>query len=567
MPISEAFPTQEDQESTDRLIQTLRDQGLFESEEESRRREIVLGKLDKMVKEFVYVISLRRNHPESVAREAGGKIFTFGTDIDTLCVVPKHVQREDFFEEMHEMLRRRPEVTELTAVPDAFTPVIKMKFSDISIDFTFARLGLSSIPDSLDLADDNLLRNLDDRCIRSINGSRMTDEILRLVPNIPTFRMVLRCVKLWAHRRAIYSNMMGFLGGVAWAMLVARVCQLYPNACAATIISRFFSILHKWQWPQPVLLKPIEEGPLHVRVWNPKLYPADKAHKMPIITPVYPSMCSTHNVTDSTKAVMLSEFKDAAELVNRIMVERVPWSDLFVKDDFFTRYRHYLQVIASSDSEERHLRWSGFVESRIRHLVGKLERVENLVLAHPYIKGYSKVIQYNTATEKDNAAHGIANPHPTEPADLAGDDAELKTMYISTYYIGLCIPQREAGSTGPRKMDLVRPKDEFIEMMKSWDKYDNESMAIVIKHIRSAALPSEVLEDVELKKTKRPRSAKKAAASDTRATKKRRGSVGQNGALSDATSALPADHPSIDVLPSLIKNDVPAAAATAVPQS
>lgn len=32
-----------------------------------------------MVKEFVYTISLRRNHPESIAREAGGKIFTFGS--------------------------------------------------------------------------------------------------------------------------------------------------------------------------------------------------------------------------------------------------------------------------------------------------------------------------------------------------------------------------------------------------------------------------------------------------------------------------------------------------------
>jgi len=57
------------------------------------------------------------------------------------------------------------------------------------------------------------------------------------------------------------------------------------------------------------MLKPIEEGPLQVRVWNPKLYQADRAHKMPIITPAYPSMCSTHNVTDSTKAVMFNEFK------------------------------------------------------------------------------------------------------------------------------------------------------------------------------------------------------------------------------------------------------------------
>jgi poly(A) polymerase Pap1 len=32
-------------------------------------------------------------------------------------------------------------------------------------------------------------------------GSRVTDEILRLIPDIPTFRMALRCIKFWAQRR------------------------------------------------------------------------------------------------------------------------------------------------------------------------------------------------------------------------------------------------------------------------------------------------------------------------------------------------------------------------------
>jgi len=58
---------------------------------------------------------------------------TPGSDIDTLCVVPKIVEREDFFEVMYDLLRQRPEVTELAAVPDAFTPVITMKFSDIPV--------------------------------------------------------------------------------------------------------------------------------------------------------------------------------------------------------------------------------------------------------------------------------------------------------------------------------------------------------------------------------------------------------------------------------------------------
>jgi poly(A) polymerase Pap1 len=46
--------------------------------------------------------------------------------------------------------------------------------------------------------------------------------------------------------RAIYSNVNGFLGGVAWAMLVARICQLYPNAIAGAIVSRFFIIMYQW---------------------------------------------------------------------------------------------------------------------------------------------------------------------------------------------------------------------------------------------------------------------------------------------------------------------------------
>lgn len=102
------------------------------------------------------------------------------------------------------------------------------------------------MPDDLDLADDNLLKGLDERCVRSLNGSRVTDEILRLVPKIDAFRIALRCIKLWAKRRAIYSNVMGFFGGVAWAILVARVCQLYPNASAGAIVSKFFRIMHKW---------------------------------------------------------------------------------------------------------------------------------------------------------------------------------------------------------------------------------------------------------------------------------------------------------------------------------
>jgi len=87
-------------------------------------REIVLGRLAALVKSFVKTVSLARGHSETAAEMAGGKIFTFGSyrlgvhgpgsDIDTLCVVPKHVSREDFFEVFEGMLRNTEGVTEVS---------------------------------------------------------------------------------------------------------------------------------------------------------------------------------------------------------------------------------------------------------------------------------------------------------------------------------------------------------------------------------------------------------------------------------------------------------------------
>ena len=70
----------------------------------------------------------------------------------------------------------------------------------------------------------------------------------------------------------IYSNVLGYLGGVSWAMLVARTCQLYPNAAAATVVVKFFLVFSTWNWPKPVLLKPMQTNNLlNFPVWDPRV--------------------------------------------------------------------------------------------------------------------------------------------------------------------------------------------------------------------------------------------------------------------------------------------------------
>ncbi|XP_075800633.1 poly(A) polymerase gamma isoform X2 [Microtus pennsylvanicus] len=391
-PISLACPKEIDHIYTQKLIDAMKPFGVFEDEEELNHRLVVLGKLNNLVKQWISDISESKNLPPSVVATVGGKIFTFGSyrlgvhtkgaDIDALCVAPRHVERSDFFQSFFEKLKHQDGIRNLRAVEDAFVPVIKFEFDGIEIDLVFARLAIQTISDNLDLRDDSRLRSLDIRCIRSLNGCRVTDEILHLVPNKETFRLTLRAVKLWAKRRGIYSNMLGFLGGVSWAMLVARTCQLYPNAAASTLVHKFFLVFSKWEWPNPVLLKQPEESNLNLPVWDPRVNPSDRYHLMPIITPAYPQQNSTYNVSTSTRTVMVEEFKQGLAVTDEILQGKSDWSKLLEPPNFFQKYRHYIVLTASASTEENHLEWVGLVESKIRVLVGNLERNEFITLAH-----------------------------------------------------------------------------------------------------------------------------------------------------------------------------------------
>lgn len=395
-PISTTGPTPVDLIKTEELEKCLMTLGLYERRDEAVEREEVLGHLDVIVKKWVKMVTRKQGLNEQLVQEANAKIFTFGSyrlgvhgpgaDIDTLCVGPRHASREvDFFIELHNMLEDHEGVTELHPVPDAHVPVLSFKFNGISIDLLYARLSLWAIPEDLDISHDSILQNVDEQSVRSLNGCRVTDQILRLVPDIQHFRTTLRCVKLWAKRRGVYSNVTGFLGGVNWALLVARICQLYPNAVPSMLVSRFFRVYKQWRWPNPVMLCAIEEGTLGLPVWDPRKNPRDRTHLMPIITPTYPCMNSSYNVSTSTLRVMTEEFQHGNAVCESVETNKADWSQLFETYPFFETYKNYLQIdILAADNDDLR-KWKGWVESRLRQLTLKIERdTYGMLQCHPY---------------------------------------------------------------------------------------------------------------------------------------------------------------------------------------
>ncbi|XP_045799390.1 nuclear poly(A) polymerase 4 isoform X2 [Trifolium pratense] len=480
-PISLAGPTDSDRHRNTELEKFLVDSGLYESNEEAASRQEVLCRLDQIVKSWVKQLTRQRGYTDQMVEDANAVIFTFGSyrlgvhgpgaDIDTLCIGPSYVNREqDFFIILHNILAEMEEVTELHPVPDAHVPVMKFKFQGISIDLLYASISILVVPEDLDISDGSILYDVDEQTVRSLNGCRVADQILKLVPNVEHFRTTLRCLKFWAKRRGVYSNVTGFLGGVNWAILVARICQLYPNAIPSMLVSRFFRVYSQWRWPNPVMLCPIEENELQLPIWDPRRNHRDRYHIMPIITPAYPCMNSSYNVSTSTLRVMMEQFCCGNKICDEIELNKSQWSALFQPYVFFEAYKNYLQVdIVALDADDL-LLWRGWVESRLRQLTLKIERdTHGMLQCHPY---------------------------PHEYADTS------KPCAHSAFFMGL---QRKEGVRGQegQQFDIRETVDEFRQEIISYG-YWKPGMEIYVSHVRRKQLPAFVFPD-GYKRTRMPR--------------------------------------------------------------
>jgi len=390
--LSNYFPSLIDIQSNKNYLNTIKIYKILETNNESEKRKHILFIIKKIIKKWVKKITEKKvkNIKYYFDENKCAKVYTFGSyrlgthikgaDIDLLCITPKHINRKDFFSTLFRLLNKN-NVKQLTAVETAYVPVIKFQMNGIDIDLLYAQLQFEKFDKiNFNILDKKILQNLDEKTVRSINGPRVAHKILKLLPRIKVFRETLRVIKIWAKRRLIYSNVFGFLGGISWAILVARICQLYPKHNSASILVRFFRFFNFWEygWRHPIKLCNINhEYSLSYTIWDPKYNPWEKYDLMPIITPVYPSMNSTHNISKSTFKIIRKEIRRGNEILSpnnkNIEINSKMWKKLLKKKNFFKKHKHFIQIMITTKSFNLYLIWKGFVEAKIRIFVHSLE--------------------------------------------------------------------------------------------------------------------------------------------------------------------------------------------------
>lgn len=473
--------------------------------EEIYNREQAITELKDILKGWIVSVAKQTGMEESLAKDEEVRIFTFGShrlgvnsrggDIDTVVLCPIYVDRDvHFFDQLFTLLEQEIHAAELIKVNDSkvLVPLIMMTFRGIPVDLAFAKLDVPKIDKKMrNLNDNNLLAAcVDEKMVYSMNGPRNVDMIIQSVDpkedpvRIGNFRTALRLLKLWAKNRGIYSNATGYITGISLAILVAKICQLFPNLKPNKLIQKFFIFYSVWSWDEfPVKIDEIRtydnmERFNEMQWYDPKseigeekIAQQKKDHftsPMMVITPAFPVMNATRKVSKTNLNVMKEQLAIGKEIVQN---KPVDWKKLFERVDFFNEYYNFIEVSILANDESEYRKWRGLVESQI------------IVLT----KGLENKIEYD-----DHPRKLQLRPYPV---DFDVPDKDFK--YCICYYYGLKFQKPPAdGGKDPAYLEFYDVAYDFIGKMaqrKQEGKYRTANLRIL--HLTRDQLPRALFEE------------------------------------------------------------------------
>eukprot|EP01084_Bolivina_argentea_P260097 439124_1 len=386
-----------------------------------KRRSIIL-KVEELTTLWIQKC-LRANDllPEHNIIESSSYICTFGSyelnahfessDIDVLCIGPKYITHSMLFKDFVEILQEDKRVTDILVLRHAFVPLLKFTFEGIDIDLVYAQwdIDIISIDKSTKYKQINVFSKqfLNDKdTLLSLNGVRSTQTIKKLIPNknYKLFEKSLKIIKFWAQQRAIYSNVMGFLGGISWSIMTAKICIQYPNLKSCIdILKQFFkfykdynyscdsihldSKLYDDMYENGTKFENLKSDSNDMFEYQRNQY----TEIMPILTPARPAMNCAYNVIEPTKQLIIEELNRGYEILNNLNnlnsknEKIIDWNKLFSKRHFvediqqkhmYNDYENvYIRIQCIPDANNLfNKKWTGFIESKIRNLVKKLNR-------------------------------------------------------------------------------------------------------------------------------------------------------------------------------------------------
>jgi poly(A) polymerase len=369
-PVYSNIPFVEKEDFTDELVEYLDREAPLETKEiKDHKNRVILEIIDK-AKQF---------SPDFVGYFLSGSfrmnISQNEDDVDILLVFRDLTKNEFFNVETGFVneLKKIKKSKNVISVDNAKVPIIKVGIDGYEFDILF--LKYDKPINNENIIEDNILKGLGETEILTINGPRTTEILTRLVEKqYNKFSIIVRSLRLFAKRKEIYSNKIGYLGGINFAILAAFACQQWPSKTASSCLFNLIMLLSSWPWPKQIqLCKDYKQAffiqKTHIYPWTPD---KPKSNVMPIITPSIPIFNSSSNVSANTLSIMTEEFKKGASALDSLDLNKFFENiHFFTKFPFYVVFSVYIKKELGLDAEKDII----FIESRVRFLVNILEKM------------------------------------------------------------------------------------------------------------------------------------------------------------------------------------------------
>lgn len=188
------------------------------------------------------------------------------------------------------------------------------------------------------------------------------------------------------------------------------------------IVSKFFEAYSVWDWNNYVSLNEIDKEIKDGLVpFNPDTASAPFA----VVTPMFPALNSTRDVSVSTRHQLVKEFKRGKSLVSEKGFEESTLEEICIKRDFFADYNHFVEVsVSGSQSSVDGI--TGFVGAKMKRLMEILENPGNFSIR----MGYQQMMPLQPSFVK------YAMPFPGSiKRETVSEYGEPETVH--SYFIGM----------------------------------------------------------------------------------------------------------------------------------
>ncbi|KAE8143771.1 hypothetical protein BDV38DRAFT_3094 [Aspergillus pseudotamarii] len=297
----------------------------------------------------------------------GFGVWNSSSDMDILVI--GQVSPRTFFALMIAKLRRATDsdIALLRKVKAASGTMLELEVRGVRIDLQYcaATRVVESWPQALELPAGDSTFDLPMQSLLKLNSLRDMHYLQRTIPDLASFRLAYRFIKLWAQRRGIYSSKLGYLGGIHITLLLGRICTLSfrqaGSISTADIVTTFFKHYALFNWEKNVVYDPsfYKSAP---RYFRPQREP------LVILSQHQPKVNVARAASIPSTRTLVQEFQRADQLLSR---QGVTWEQLAGSvenstgaDEFFKSYRSYAKV---------NVQYWGGAATKGRMLVGWLE--------------------------------------------------------------------------------------------------------------------------------------------------------------------------------------------------